>query len=632
MLQEIFTQEKLRNSLQSREGFRPFPRASDRQAWEDCPAELRAYWTCEAEAWLGREWPVSPAIRFLDFKRDGNRSRYEKLHFERRNALGRFLIAECMENDGRFVEAIIDLMWAICEESFWGVPAHNDHANPTLKLPDVDAPYIDLFASETGAMLAWALYLLEEKLDAYTPEIARRVRRELKRRITDVYLEHDDFFWMGFRNPQARVNNWNVWCNSNCLAVFLLEEQDEGRRELGVAKIIRSMDRFLESYGEDGGCDEGPAYWGRAGGSLFDALELLYLASGGELDVYHESKIAEMGRFVYRVAIHHDYVVNFADGRARANLPLGTVYAYGRRIGDDRLMALGSLGARHAGPPSTMTHFLSPFRVLQGIFEYGGMMEAPSVSPYVRDSWLGDIEVMTSRELEESGRGLYVAAKGGHNDESHNHNDVGNLIVFAEGKPILIDPGAPGYNAKTFSSERYTIWTMQSAWHNTPAINGFMQRDGADFRATNTVYRQDGASSELEMELMQAYPEEAGVRHWKRSIRLVRGEFAEIQLEDLFELAERSGAVTLHFITPSKPLVGVESFVWDVGGGRRVEMSFDNSLWQPSIEPRELTDEENAMQSAWHTKTLYRLTLHLSADALAARSLIRLKMNDAKNR
>ena len=77
---------------------------------------------------------------------------------------------------------------------------------------------------------------------------------------------------------------------------------------------------------------------------------------------------------------------------------------------------------------------------------------------------------MAARSKDGSAEGLYLAAQGGHNAESHNHNDVGNFIVYADGQPAIIDVGVETYTAKTFSSQRYEIWTMQSAYHNLPSI------------------------------------------------------------------------------------------------------------------------------------------------------------------
>jgi hypothetical protein len=84
---------------------------------------------------------------------------------------------------------------------------------------------------------------------------------------------------MGFTDRE--VNNWNPWINSNWLASVLLLERDPQRRVRAFAKIARSLDRFIDAYPDDGGCDEGPSYWGRAGASLFESLELLHAATGG---------------------------------------------------------------------------------------------------------------------------------------------------------------------------------------------------------------------------------------------------------------------------------------------------------------------------------------------------------------
>ena len=120
-----------------------------------------------------------------------------------------------------------------------------------------------------------------------TRSCASALRLEVDRRILTPALERDDFWWMGF--TPREVNNWNPWINSNWLAAALLLERDPARRARAVAKIARSLDRFIDSYPDDGGCDEGPSYWGRAGASLFESLELLHSATGGAVDVYRRA-------------------------------------------------------------------------------------------------------------------------------------------------------------------------------------------------------------------------------------------------------------------------------------------------------------------------------------------------------
>jgi hypothetical protein len=132
---------------------------------------------------------------------------------------------------------------------------------------------------------------------------------------------------MGFwdRRDGRRPNNWNPWINSNVLAAGLLMEKDEERRVELVYKVLRSVDNFLVPYPEDGSCDEGPSYWGHAGASLFDNLELLYGASRGRFDVYEERIVKEIGRFIYRANVCEDYFVNIGDCDGRIGIDRGSV-------------------------------------------------------------------------------------------------------------------------------------------------------------------------------------------------------------------------------------------------------------------------------------------------------------------
>ena len=83
--------------------------------------------------------------------------------------------------------------------------------------------------------------------------------------------------------------------------------------------------------------------------------------------------------------------------------------------------------------------------------------------------------------------GWFLATKGGFNNESHNHNDVGTFSLYVNTIPVLIDAGVGTYTRQTFSSERYTIWTMQSNYHNLPMINGVPQSFGQNYKATDVV-------------------------------------------------------------------------------------------------------------------------------------------------
>jgi hypothetical protein len=601
-LGELYPARKIGEVLIEREPWRPWPSWSDRAAWDGLPAQVRSELVANGEEYLGYDWPALPATLFLEFARNGNRSRYQDKHFARRAALTHLVMAECVEGQGRFLDDIVNGIWAICEESFWGVPAHVGAQQAGSGLPDTAEPIVALFVAETGESLAWSSYLLGDQLDEVSPLVRSRIRREIDRRILTPCLERDDFGWMGF--PSRRVNNWNPWCNSNWLACALLIEPDADRRIRSVAKIVRSLDNFLGSYHPDGGCDEGPGYWNRAGGSLFDCLELLYSASDGAIDVYERPLIQEIGRYIYRVHIADDYFVNFADASAKAGPPGTVVYQYGKRIGDERMRRFGAYlfaAASEDGSVFADRRSYSLGRYLRKIFMCREIEQAEAAPPLVSDVWLDGIEVMAARDRQGSTRGLYVAAKGGHNAESHNHNDVGNFIVYYGGRPVIIDVGVETYSRKTFSSRRYEIWTMQSAYHSLPSIDGVMQAPGRRFAARDVSYDKGEDHAELRLDIAGAYPEEAGLKSWRRAVRLNRGR--NVTVTDEYELAARADEIALSLITPDR--VKIE------GSGRlllteqaesgelrpAVRVVYDGGKLRPRVETIEV--EDGRLRRVW---------------------------------
>jgi hypothetical protein len=617
MLMQRFI-SKLGPALTTAVSYHPFPTVGERRAWDALPAEVRRGLIEHGEKLLGYAWPALSATLYMDFARTGNRSRYEGPYFARRGALGRLVLAECAEGQGRFLDDIIAGIWAICEETSWVIPAHNPRRPAAAKragaegageefagdhpLPDPYHHDVDLFAGETGSLLAWTQYLLQSRLEAVTPRICEYLRQEVTARILDPFLARDDFWWMG-GGDRWRLNNWSPWCGSTCLAAFLLIEQSPERRMTAVAKVMGILDRWLAGYHEDGGRDEGPSYWTVAGGALFDCLELLYSATNGQVNVYGESLIQEIGRYIYRAHISGDYFVNFADCGGKVHIPAGLVYRYGRRINDQHMVALGRDAHQRQGGPVAG----SLLRSLPDLFGAEGLAE-PAQAPFVRDVWLPGIQVMAAREHQGSDRGFYLAAKGGHNNENHNHNDVGQFLVYHDGQPVLIDVGVGTYTAKTFSDQRYEIWTMQSAYHNLPTVNGVQQEEGEQFRAAqegsgaalpcrDVSYRSDDSAAELSLDIASAYPAEAGIRSWRRTCRLLRGNNAAVEIVDDFSLAAPTKDIAFSLMTPCEVKIEEAGRIALQAGGRLLALSYDADMLQATVE--EIVLEDERLKSGW---------------------------------
>lgn len=580
--------------------WKPYPTSNERNGWESLPRTIRLSLIERGEASMDYTWPGLSANLFLEYARMGNRSNYEAVHFNRRYRLADLVLAECIEGMGRFLDDIANGVWAISEETYWGVPAHVGVQKAGSGLPDAAEPTVDLFVGETAALLAWTAYLLGSRLDIVSPLVIKRIRFEIKRRVLDPCLERDDFWWMSFNTDGHGINNWNPWVNSNWLACVLLLEEDQRRQLAAVEKILHSLDLFIETYGESGGCDEGPGYWGRAAASLFDCLDLLYNASNGQLSVFDQKKIANMGRFIYRTHISEDFYVNFADASAVNQPAAGLVYRFGERIKDDPMMGFGAWLAAKSGENS-WTQRDSLTRQLPALFSIKAVQAASPNPPLPQAFWFEDIEVLTARDRQGSSDGLFLAAKGGHNNESHNHNDIGNFIVYTNGLPLLIDAGVETYTRKTFSPQRYEIWTMQSAYHSLlPTIKNtggyWMQAAGREYSAREVSCCLEKQQASLSLDMAGAYPLKSGLKNWFRKILLERNE--GIVIEDDFEFSQPAQEVLLSLLTPTKtssPEPGIVRLEASPFGARRMSGSgilrYPADSFRISFETVAITDE-----------------------------------------
>ncbi|MBF8297078.1 MAG: hypothetical protein HW389_3623, partial [Bacteroidetes bacterium] len=242
LLSGPFTAELLKTSILAAKDWHPYPKQFERGAWSQLPEAVRNTSIARAEKLLHGSWQVPKATDFLEYKRNGNRSRYEAISFGRREQLAALVLGECVEGKGRFLDDIMNGVWTICEETYWGVPAHVGLQKSGPGLPDVAEPTVDLFAAETGMLIAWTYYLVGEELNKISPLITERMRYEVQRRVISVNLDRDDFWWMGFSRT---VNNWNPWICSNWLTAVLVFEEDPARRAASVHKIMRCLDNFL---------------------------------------------------------------------------------------------------------------------------------------------------------------------------------------------------------------------------------------------------------------------------------------------------------------------------------------------------------------------------------------------------
>ncbi|MBR6638022.1 MAG: heparinase II/III family protein [Lachnospiraceae bacterium] len=594
MFSEILNEQlKLNN-------YKYYPPATDRVAWTSFPKDYVNRAIAAAKTNLGFTFSAIPATVFMKFLRTGNRVDFEDINFGKRYALNSLIIAECIEYKGRFLDDIINGIFSICEESAWQLPPHNSY--PGMRgnqlLPDVTTPVLDLFACETGALLATAYYLLGEAFDKVHPFINKRILHEISTRILTPYL-NEHFWWMG--NGKDKMSNWTIWCTQNVLITAFLSEQSEDLRKAVLNKACASIDDFLKDYGVDGCCDEGAQYYRHAGLCLFNAAEIINAVTNGAFTaIYATEKICNMALYIHNVHVNDIYYVNFADCSPVAGRAGAREFLFGKRIGSPTMMDFAATDFKAEGE-LLLPKEINLFYHVQNAFTVAEMLEyKPLPSAEKSDIFYESVGVLISHDDS-----LFLAVKAGCNADNHNHNDTGSFTIYKNGLPFLIDVGVGTYTAKTFSPQRYELWPMQSAYHNLPTINGIMQKDGKEFCATDVEYEFSDDSAHISMDIASAYPQDAGINSYKRSVDFKKND--SITITDDFKFEANTGEVVLSLMTYEKPVVSGNNI--SIGTLGNIAVSSPGTSNQPlSITTEEIVIDDARLSIAWK-HNIYRILL-----------------------
>ncbi len=556
--------------------------------------EIRQKLVNNALTALHKPFEILSPIDYLRYYRDGNRSIYEKVYFERRDRVFALLLGEYAENQGSFADKLAEGVWHILEETTWIVPAHMktlskknygicDEYEGTVK-------NLDLFSASTGALLAIVFHFGKAALDSVTPVISKRILYELEKRIFTPFFENPDLWWKG--EQRFPVNNWNPWIISNVLTAAAFCVTDLTKREKTVEKAMRYLDNFTEGYAPDGGCDEGPGYWNVAGGSLFDCLEILYDMSGGKIDVFSVPLVKNIFEYIMNAHISGNHFLPFADTHLsiRASYPM--IARCAKRIGSKELYAFGCQGSKNTDLSALGSSY--PYRSVKQLY----FTNEETLTYIPRKSvFFNNLGVFVFREQENGEKGFTLAGKGGHNNESHNHNDVGNFVVYSDGLPLIIDTGVGTYSKETFSENRYKIWTMQSSYHNLPQINNAAQKEGRQFCATNIFC--DEKKQAISLELTRAYPEQSRLKSFIRTAS-VSGRAVFVCDEILLK---EKGKIAFCFMTCDKPQIKDASTL-SLGSGHTLDFP---PVLIPETEEIPLLDD--GLRRDWKRDKLFRIIL-----------------------
>lgn len=451
-----------------------------------------------------------PEVRNL-FYTTGNRSEFEKLYFGRRDFLSSCAVLALF--DKKYIPQLEKILLAVCDEYSWALPSHTDGTCQG------DKTTIDLFVAETSFTLSEIYTIFYDELSEI---VKNRVREEVKKRLTDNYI-NNEYWW------ESCKMNWASVCGSftGGTLLYLFPEEFQRQRD----RILKTLQCYIDGFPQDGTCLEGASYWLYGFTSYVYFADLLYKKTGGKTDLLKDEKVQNIAGFMERVFIKDNTCVSFSDADISVKADMGLQHYLAEKM--PRKVSL--LRKDNMSLWGGNTKWLCFLRTL--------MWVDSNKKP---NSKVKDYYSASSGQLIINRDNYSFAIKGGNNAEPHNHNDLGSFIFSTEKGQILCDLGAGRYTKDYFDeNKRYGIFCNSSLSHNVPIINGKPQESGIKYSAELT-YKDNVARTDLS----KAYSEKA----LKLLIRTAEINNTSVVITDEYELSEQI-PVTERFVSLKKPTI-----------------------------------------------------------------------------
>ena len=432
---------------------------------------------------------------YLDYVRTGKQTAYNTFERETRPRFVKLVLAECIDNKGRFLNAIHRMIQAFCAERTW---VHSFH-DPKLKNWRGKATEIDLRVASISWSLSTACHFLGDKLDA---GIRKLVQQELERRLFQPFLlmlnghrimlnQSKSFSWLEL------CHNWNASCLGGVVsaALGMINSKDERARYIAAAE--RYSVNFLAGFLADGSCSEGIGYWSGGFGHFVMLSETIWQATHGAVDLLTDKRVKSIAQYGARLEIMPRTYPAFADCTP------GTVPSADLMRFVSLRYGLGLQMWENADPKPSNLQNVAIYSFPNSASEAHHTAKT-STNRGLR-SWFVDASLFVGRPYPTKLRALGVAFKGGNNAEFHNHNDLGSFVVAINGKLLLTDPGSEEYTSRTFSDHRYDSHLLNSYGHSVPIVAGALQHTGAVAQATAIQTSFDDEQDVVTYDLRSAY-------------------------------------------------------------------------------------------------------------------------------
>ena len=522
---------------------------------------LKSFWNeieQAAEELSKKEMPELKMEHFDLFFKTGNRLIYEGEYFGRRKYLTVYGILAIYRKKQEDKDKLAEIISEVCDERFWALPAHvNGETRDELT--------IDLFAAETAQTLAEIVYWVGDWLPV---EVVEKAFTEINRRVLVPFIESEvPYSWW-----ETDRCNWSAVCAGSIgmAAIYMnrLKQLSDEKKEICIKRVCDALDCYLEGMEEDGACTEGLGYYSY-GMSYYAAFgELLYQETDGAIDLMKKSKCEKIATFQQKCYFGGGVSVSFSDGSSKEpflpGLTAYLAYCFPQVETPDYVLARDLEGDQ-------CYRWLTNERNIRWLLTYDKEIVNESIQArlkgILKDEITTEITIDNALKKQEPSYNLLpsaqwmickntegngFAAKGGHNDENHNHNDIGHFLCVYDGEMLLTDLGTGEYTKDYFSAGRYDILCNRSMGHSVPIINGLEQQEGRDYHASD--FSWDAEKKELTISFGEAYPSGC-IESIERKIQITDESRFSLKITDSFILAEKTEKIVENLVTQYKPVV-----------------------------------------------------------------------------
>jgi hypothetical protein len=330
-------------------------------------------------------------------------------------------------------------------------------------------------------MLGQTLYMLGDKLSISTQNIIKntlneRVFKPIRKTLAEI------------KNPSLpyhrwwihEASNWNSVCWGGVVIATLTANDNSTERSIIVDAAVEHMEKYLESFTEEGISKEGVSYYNYGVASFIFLRQIIMEASSGAQDlfsIHNPEKVVKIASLSIEMPMTPISVAHFGDDKIQSNYNKG-IQNYMQsafnenKISDFEESYIWSLFMGNAVGYDLQVNQNNRFPA-----QHKGSFSSAKLRQYYNDS--GMLVVRPNKNFTQKGLAATIKYLGGTFEigGGHNHDDVGSYSISKNGALIAGEVGVQSYDGNSFKNEfRYTNDRCNSYGHPVPLINGNVQK------------------------------------------------------------------------------------------------------------------------------------------------------------